>query len=294
MNHKAICGALFTLLLCAGCGSQIPDPPTVRSPEGTALQEDVPAAEDHVLLTLDAPLSDGRTLTLEAVGRVLNEYTCGVREVRVLDGDKLLQTVSAREAIEICWGEGMAEDFYDYTDSWQAEDAMEILDLNFDGNTDFGLFGWPANNTIPYYYWTWDADAGQYRYAFILQGAAVHPDTRELTSEYNSGPAGSQWVTEYYRPGEAGRLYLDRVEVRDWMLSEDNDRSGFEIYIPPESGRFFPGDSDWSWKTDLLLVYREIPTLEIHSDNTVAHFTEIWELENGQLRQIRREEYVYE
>ena len=81
---------------------------------------------------------------------------------------------------------------------------MEVLDLNFDGDTDFGLFAGRCNNMIPYYYWTWDREAGQYQFACILQGAEAHPESGETTAEYKSGSAGSQWVTEYYWPDGNG------------------------------------------------------------------------------------------
>ncbi len=187
----------------------VQEAPTAAAPEEKS--SDVPS-EDQVLLTLDAPLAGGRTLTLEAVGKKVDEYSVGVRQVRVYDGEELLQTIPAREAIEAEWGEGMAEEFYDYTECWVPEETMEALDLNFDGNTDFGLFGWPCNNTIPYYYWIWDAEAEQYRYAFTLQGAEVHPKTGELTAEYKDGPAGSLWVTEHYRFDENGQLILTSRE----------------------------------------------------------------------------------
>ena len=53
--------------------------------------------------------------------------------------------VQVREAIALPLL--LVEDFYDYTTYWSPEETMEVLDLNFDGNTDFGLFGWSPNNT---------------------------------------------------------------------------------------------------------------------------------------------------
>lgn len=209
---------LLALLILSACAAPAAEPeaeaPAPPSQEASGPEEESPEGpkEDDVLLTLDAPLAGGRTLTLEAVGRVEDEDTCGVREIRVYDGEELLQTIPAREAIEAEWGEGMAEDFYDYTQCWSVKDSMTVLDLNFDGNTDFGLFGWPCNNTIPYYYWIWDAEAKQYRYAFTLQGAEAHPETKELTSEYKDGPAGALWVTEHYQFDENGQLVLTSRE----------------------------------------------------------------------------------
>lgn len=212
---------LLALLALSACAAPAevseegpPAPPPQAAPEDPAPEEEAPS-EDFPLLTLEAPLADGRTLTLEAVGKKTDQYSFGVREVRVYDGDTLLQAVQAREATQAEWGEGMAEDFYYYTTCWSPEEAMEALDLNFDGNTDFGLFGWPANNTIPYYYWTWDPDAEQYQYAFVLQGVEAHPETEELTAEYKDGPAGALWVTERYKFDENGRLVLTSREEED-------------------------------------------------------------------------------
>lgn len=213
---------LLALLLLSACAAPTAPaqaetenaPPVQEPPEAAAPEEESPEdpSEDQVLLTLDAPLAGGRTLTLEAVGKKVDEYSVGVRKVRVYDGEELLQTIPAREAIEADWGEGMSEEFYDYTSCWKPEGSMTALDLNFDGNTDFGLFGWTCNNTIPYYYWIWDAEAEQYRYAFTLQGAEAHPETKELTAEYKDGPAGSLWVTEHYGFDENGQLILTSRE----------------------------------------------------------------------------------
>ena len=311
-------GLLLILLLCVGCGQALPESGTpAEAPPEEPVQaapaeepekepsEEAETPEDGVLLTLEAPLADGRTLTLEAVGKVEDEYTAGVREVRVYDGDALLQTASVREAIEKAWdfGDGiLAEDFYNYTKCWKPEGSMEVLDLNFDGNTDFGLFGWPANNTIPYYCWLWDSDTDQYQYAFVLQEPKVHPETGELTGEYKSGTAGSQWIKEVYKPGGDGRLSLDRVE-RDTCDFEpappsqlDFDRGwAEETWIPPEGREpISPGDDLWSIEEDLILIRRKVPVFEVNKDNTVSHFTELWERRDGELQMTEREEFFYE
>ena len=286
---------LSAVLLCTACGKT----PAVLEelPRESETAEQISAVsetEDHVLLTLEAPLTDGRTLTLEAVGKALNEYDCGVREVRVYDGETLLQTVSVREAIKSVWGIGMTDDFYNYTECWSPEDSMEVLDLNLDGNTDFGLFGWSPNNTIPYYYWQWDGE--QYQYAFLLQGVKVHPETGEVCSEYKEGYNGIYYQYDYYRPDGEGNLYLDRQE-RSCMDFENLDYNrGFaaETWIPKEGAVIRPPWSNEQYKDELVLVRREIPVYEVQADNTASYFTEIWELQDGQLELTSREEYVYD
>ena len=313
---------LLALLMLPACAApaevtEPPAPPPQEVPEEPApaevsQEEKVPVeevpSEDHVLLALDAPLADGRTLRLEAVGKRLDEYSAGVREVRVYDGDALIQTILSREVIEAEWDEGMPEAFYHYTECWSPEETMEVLDLNFDGNTDFGLFGWTANNTIPYYYWTWDPEAEQYQYAFTLQGAEVRPEAQEATAEYKSGSAGSQWITEVYKPDKNGDLYLVRVE-RDTCDFEpeppsylDFDRGwAHEIWLPPQEAEPIPPDEGHGiLEEEFVLIYREVPVYEADETNpgsgegTVSHFTEIWELKDGELQLTSREEYTDE
>ena len=305
--------ALLSLTACAAPAEEEAPPvsplqeapeqpaPADASPEEAIPVEEVPS-EDHVLLTLDAPLADGRTLTLEAVGNRVNEHSFGVREVRVYGGEERIQTVLSREAIKAEWDLGMTEEFYNYTECWSPEESMEVLDLNFDGNADFGLFGWTANNTIPYYYWIWDPETEQYQYAFTLQGAEVHPETKELTSGYKDGPAGSQWITEVYKPDEDGALYLQRVE-RDTCDFEPEPPSyldvqrgwAHEIWVPLEGREpISPRDDSWSLEADLSLTRREVPVYEDNGDGTVSHFTEIWEFWDGEPQLVERKEYTDE
>lgn len=272
-------------------------PPGRETPEAAVPEEESPEdpSEDQVLLTLDAPLAGGRTLTLEAVGKKVDEYSVGVRQVRVYDGEELIQTVQAREGTA-------SEPVFDsdYTDCWSPEDCMDALDLNFDGNTGFGLFGARCNNTIPYCYWTWDPEAGRYRFACILQGAEAHPEAGETTAEYKSGSAGSQWITEHYKPDENGALYLDRWErlVRNFQPDSgylDVDREGArEVWLPKEGDVLRPRPNDEWTQEDLVLVSREVPLFEVNADNTISYFTEIWEFWDGEPQLVERKEYTHE
>lgn len=290
--------ALFLILMfsaCVLCGNlvscQEAEPGVVE--QTPPVQETELPTEDHVLLSLEAPLADGRTLTLDAVGKELNEYSCGVREVLVYDGDTLLQTVSVREVTEEVWSKGMAEEFYGYTECWSPDAVMETLDLNFDGNTDFGLFGWVANNTIPYYYWQWDGE--QYQYSCTLQGAEVHPEAGEVSSEYKGGWGGAIYQRDYYRLDGDGSLYLvrqerERIDFPNW----DGDRgSAIETWVPREGAVIRPGGAEQN-EGDFVLIRREIPVYEINSDNTASHFTEIWELKDGRLQMTSRDPYIYD
>lgn len=291
--------AILTLILCLLSSCAAPaetpeDPP--ENPEASASGEDVPTetdeTEDHVLLTLEAPLADGRTLTLEAFGRQTDEYHYGVREVRVYDGENLLQTVLAYEAIEMVWGSAADDLIGEYTSCWSAEESLETLDLNFDGNMDFGLFGWSPNNTIPYYYWTWDTEAEEYCYACTLQGVVANPETGEVVSEYKSGSAGSHHIYDYYRPDKDGVLYMTRHEISIYaqvMPDQDTERPFIEIWEPREGVVIRP--VVW-YDGDLILVRQERPLREIQEDSTISRYTEVWELKDGVFQMTSREEYI--
>lgn len=294
---KKIILLLLALLLCTACSQTpaIPEEPPLESASDAAEQAPAfPETEDHILLTLEAPLADGRTLMLETFGRQIDEYNWGVREVRVYDGQDLLQTVFAREAIALEWDYGsvLAEDFYDYTTCWRPEETMKVLDLNFDGNTDFGLFGWSPNNAIPYYYWQWNGE--QYQFACTLQDVEVHPETGEVSSWYKVG-GGILYQEDYYRPDEEGNLYLVRQERERYDFPNlDADRGGaLETWVPREGVVIRPRPAGQD-EDKLVLIRREIPVYEVHADNTVSHFTEIWELRDGHLQMTSRNAYVYD
>lgn len=314
MEKAALMVLILLTLLCTSCGGKaeeteedVTSPAAVTEPEeaeDAETPEDLEGTGDTVLVTREAPLAGGRTLRLEAIGKKLDESNYGVREVRVCDGEDLLQTVSVREAKEIVWGDGgdvLHEDFYDYTECWTAEETIEALDLNSDGNMDFGLFGWPANNTIPYYYWQWDPDTEQYCYAFTLQGVKVLPETKELTAEYKSGSAGSRYVTDCYIPGEDGELRLEYRKIsilEEAVPNQDTERPVWVTLIPPEGQVLKPadcGEENGGWgDSDLILARRELPLCEINEDNEAVYFTEIWELVDGELQLTSREEFSYE
>lgn len=254
--------AFLLLSACAAPAEESPETPEIpETPVQTVPEEaspEIDETEDHVLLTLEAPLADGRALTLDAVGKQLDEYWYGVREVRVYDAGTLIQTVQAREGNAAFWGGDLlpGETVSEYTSCWNAEDCAEAVDLNFDGNTDFGLFAFAPNNTIPYYYWIWDTETEQYQYAFTLQGAEACPDERELRTSFRVSPV--RWEMDCYTPDENGELYLTRVETDDWELSGLDDRAVHETWLPrPGAEPIRPGEDGWSIERDFILTGQE-------------------------------------
>jgi len=188
--------------------------------------EDAPETEDHVLLTLNTEVNGGRVLTLEAIGKKRADMDqWGVREVRVYDGDTLIQTILAQEAIDAGGMSGTVDD--GYTDCWCVEEAAAVRDMNFDGYGDLDLFGWLCNNTIPHYYWLWDPAAEQYRYAFTLQGAEEDAEKEEIVSQYH---ASGIYYTDHYRYTAEENLTLVQREVEDYTRPIHDGEPTREVY----------------------------------------------------------------
>ena len=160
-----------------------------------------------MLTTREATVDGGRTLTLETVGKKQADMDLwGVREVRISEGDVLLQTIPIQEAIDAEGVDGLGTG---YTACWSAEEAMAVLDKNFDGNEDLGLVGWiPASNTVPHYHWMWDSGAEAFSFALCLQGASVDETAVIATYQYENG--------DHYAPDETGALVLVGWDVTDW------------------------------------------------------------------------------
>lgn len=221
MHRIHVITAILLALLCAGCAAPSGSDQAGSEPEepskAAQASHSIPAeTEDHVLLTQEATVENGRVLRLEAVGKKRPDMDqWGVREVQVYDDADLIQTILAQEAIDADGISGAVDE--GYTDCWSPDEVLSISDMNFDGSGDIDLFGWVCNNTIPYYYWLWDSEAGQYRYSFTLQGAEAHPGTGEVLSSSKSyggdGPEGGYYHTDYYRYNASGALTLIRRDV---------------------------------------------------------------------------------
>ncbi len=206
---------LSLVLACGGCGTVRESEPEQEPPPAVQAEtpaqntdappEDAPETEDHVLLTLNTEVNGGRVLTLEAIGKKRADMDqWGVREVRVYDGDTLLQTLSMQEAIDRDGVSGALGD--GYTDCWEPEGSLSKQDMNFDGFSDICLQAWiPAGPNVPYYYWLWDPDAEAFRYGFCLAEAVPDPETRQIICDLSNTDGYTQ---EYYTYDAQGDLRL--------------------------------------------------------------------------------------
>ena len=82
----------------------------------------------------------------------------------------------------------------------------------------------------------------------------------------------------------------------------DFDRGwAHEIWLPPqEADPIRPDEGHGILEEEFVLIYREVPVYEADETNpgsgesAVSHFTEIWELKDGELQLTSREEYTHE
>ena len=135
----------------------------------------------------------------------------GVREILIYKDDVLQQSVSIQEAIEKDGVDGIDEN---YTECPKVEETVILKDVNFDGYPDLEVWGWTPNNTIPYYYWCWNPDSGQYEYAFCLQLTEIDVEKKQLISWYKV--ENGVYHTEYYQVTADNKLELVDQYIEDY------------------------------------------------------------------------------
>lgn len=178
-----------------------------------------------------------RTLEVEVIGKKDPDWNrWGVRCLRIYDITSNGGKVYPMQ--EIVLADSVGEDFVSgsiadgYTECWSAEDTLCLRDMNFDGNSDLCVFGWTPNNTIPYYYFFWNDEAGRFEYALTLQGAEVDTENRQIVECFKSGNAGSEYTYNYYEPDGAGGLRLVRTEKKtSGSYVDANDYEGMLGYL---------------------------------------------------------------
>ena len=166
---------------------------------------------DVVLKTMEVPLQDGRVLTLNVMGKQ-EETTgiCGVRKIIVYEGTEVRQSILIEEAIQADGVDGVD---VGYSESFSVEESAKVKDVNFDGIPDIEVCGWIPNNSIPYYYWCWDADTEQFVYAFCLQLTDVDYQNQRLISWYKV--ENGLYYTDYYSVNGQNELELVDRDIED-------------------------------------------------------------------------------
>lgn len=90
---------------------------------------------------------------------------------------------------------------------------IRLLDLDFDGNSDFCIQAWiPEDGNIPWYCYIWNADTGQYEYGGCLPNVSVRDGLRRIFCPVYEN--GRQAGYQYYRY-ENGAMVMERYVRRD-------------------------------------------------------------------------------
>lgn len=218
---------LICLLLAAtlaGCASPVSGTGAAETPADVVAAPET--AEPTAAPTTDAiaPESDDpmtrtiyvgdKTLTLKLKGKATDiEGVYGISSIDVYDGDTLLQTLEASEAITAEWG---ADDTQDTTEGYQPDGGLTVSDMNFDGAGDIGLQGWiTAGANVPYYYWLWNANTQRFSYAFCLCNAEVDTANKQIVTSLRESAGCTE--TDVYAYDENGALKLQtrRIETEN-------------------------------------------------------------------------------
>lgn len=248
--------------------------------------KDKAETQDQVVASLTVE-EGGKSYYLETVGkRSMYDDRWGIREIRVYPyGD---QGKPLAEPVQVIRIEDAGEDFVDglyagYTECPEKEGVMTVQDMNFDGCPDIGVYGWTPNNTVPYYYWFWNKDAGRFEYAVTLQGAEPDGERRQVVECFKSGGAGSAYTYNYYEPDENGMLRLVDTRVEkygDWV--EANDYEGILRYLQSQYD-----DPFW-------LTYGLFDLTGDGTDELIATYgtceadfeAGVWSMDTGKMRKI--------
>lgn len=162
----------------------------------------------------------GHTGTLYLSGWQGNDCG-GVSSVQVIWDNGSQTTFYTRDAIEAQWGQDSRDYFTDassYTateDGYAFDGGLKLLDVNFDGCLDIGLQAWRDGDSGSWYeyFWLFDPETAQFRYAFCLRDVGADPETEEVISAYTEGGSSGQEGVPYedrYVWDEAGDLALSR------------------------------------------------------------------------------------
>ena len=226
-------------------------------------------AGDRVLSSLSASVDGGRTLRLDAIGQAIPDRAghYAIREVQVYEDGRLLQTVSASDVPSdfVRQSNSVRDDFIEST---SMEEAVAIVDVNFDGSDDLDLCGWVSSYHVFRHYWTWNSGVGRYLYACTLEGAEVDAKAGKVVSKYTTD---SVYYTDVYRPAADGTLALVSRELEDW------DR-GTEDFPLLERYEYADGEG--------VLVHQEFTDY----DDEGRTIREVRELVDGELIPVRLEE----
>lgn len=118
-------------------------------------------------------LTENRELTLRCNVRYAEYGMEGVNRIEVLDGETHIQTLVINDAIDHVYG---VEHVEHREDGYYGLPDFEIMDINFDGFNDIGMFLNAGNVNENYLYYVWDEEDGGFCFACQLHGYDIQTD----------------------------------------------------------------------------------------------------------------------
>ena len=203
----------------------------------------------------------------------------GVSSVQVLWDDGSGTIFYTRDAIAAQWGQDSRDYFTDASsyvateDGYAFDGGLKLLDVNFDGYLDIGLQAWRDGGSGSWYeyFWLFDPETAQFRYAFCLRDVGADQETKEVVSSYTEGgylyEEGVPYEDRYVwddagdltlsrrlegAAGTAGKATYSLVNGVCVILGEYDARTRLEWHLPSEvypegwlyvANPYFLGDS---------------------------------------------------
>lgn len=178
------------------------------------------AVQEQMLYQRAVDFGGGHIGTLNLSGWQGNDCG-GVSSVQVLWDDGSGTIFYTRDAIVAQWGQDSRDYFTDASsyaateDGYAFDGGLKLLDVNFDGYLDIGLQAWRDGGSGSWYeyFWLFDPETAQFRYAFCLRDVGADQETKEVVSSYTEGGYLYEEGVPYedrYVWDDAGNLTLSR------------------------------------------------------------------------------------
>lgn len=148
-------------------------------------------------------------LTLALRGRYGSDYYWYYDQIQILHGEMVLQSITENSFTHDnhC--------LFEYFNADASYHRVLAYDINFDGNTDFGI---PCETTHNdgHVWFLYDPQTRQYRFAFSLAGEpTVNEETQQITEEWWTDTVTDSYITyNTYKYNHQGQLSLvdSRIE----------------------------------------------------------------------------------
>lgn len=167
-------------------------------------------------------LEPGMLCQIKLYGKMLNEYNCGISYVEITTDEGNDYSFTTKDAMSEYWDETT-----ECTECWNEDGGLRIEDINFDGYADIGLQAQVTAYNMPYIYYVYDVESGQYKYfGNYMCFLQVDAENETCLEEYR---AGQTYYADVWAKDNAGGLYLmsRTVTEYDWEMQEVSETTEY-------------------------------------------------------------------